>query len=618
MSLLAKNLAAIKNNYGIKEEEIEKRAQEVAQRYELITARTGEYGLINRSEDGDSTIHSKYDPLREAARIVDSIANVDKADIIVVYGFGLGYHVEILAQRLNKHQQVFIVEPTDGPGVLALKTRDLKKLLSNSQVHLLITDSPKIASSLFNAIIDIKRDSEFSFYFFAPQDRLYRELFKEIHQSLVDVVDFSRMQESTMKEIGFDVLESSLLNLKSYLNNPGIKETFEKFKNVPAFIIAAGPSLNKNVDLLKKVKDKGIIIAVGTAVRTLQLHGVEPDIVIAIDPQIPNYDIFKDLTFKDTMLALDLQTNYKILDKFNERKFMFTGINNPIKGWLNPFHEDNESVLISGGSVANTACCLAHRMGCDPIVFVGQDLCLAEDGHTHAFGTVYEKDKLETEKFMLVDGNNGGKVRTLTHWYCFLQWFENFIKSNSVRKYINATEGGARIKGTEILSLNQVISKYCNTKIEVQKELLTIWNKSQANDLVNTKAVEMLEEKIKELDNICNKIKKARVSLVNIERQAGKMNRHLQEKLIKQIGAINKFLDDSKEFFIVGQVDYRIVADTIRKTYAGDRNEDDDFFAAAKDTIAFYEAMLESTSKFRKVLEIAQQRLIGDEEYGAK
>lgn len=619
MSFLMKNLAALQTNVEEEQKKIEELVQKAAERYELLPSRTKEYGLIYRGEYGESTIHSKYDPLREATRIVDNLAEADaKADIIVVFGFGLGYHVELLVQRLTKHQQIFIVEPVDGPGILALEKRDLTSLLGHTQVHMLITDSAKEAGDVFENIVDIKRDSKIFFFFFSPQEKLYRELFKDIRQSLVDTVNKSKMLENTLKVIGSDTVESLVFNIGSYISNPGIKETFDKFKNVPAFIVAAGPSLNKNVELLKKAKGKGIIIAVGTAVATLQLHGIEPDIVIALDPGIPNYKIFEKLTFTNTMLMFDLQTNYKILDKFTGSKFMFAHPNNLIKEWLNPFYQDNDSYLFSGGSVANSACCLAHRMGCNPIVFVGQDLCLSEDGHTHAAGTVYEKDTHSNDDAILVDGNNGGKVRTLANWYCFLKWFEDFIACNESREYINATEGGALIKGTKVLPLSQVIKDHCNIEVQVQKELLTIIEGYHVDDSIKQKTLTVLDDKIKEYENIHKKLEKARVCLANINREAGKMNRHLQDKLLKQIASINKSLNESKEFLIIEQLDYTTVTDTLRKTYVGARNGEDTFNSAAQDTLGYYEGMIEATNKFRSILETAKRKLKGEGEYGTK
>lgn len=617
MSYLTKNLSVLDRELGLDHAAIEELICKAEQEYEMVPTKTGKFGLIYHGADGDIALHSKYDPMREAVRIVDNIKDLAEAHIIIVFGFGLGYHIEVLLQRLKKHQRIFVIEPSNGPGLFALGRMDLTSILSSRQVQLLIIDEPKDAGKTFGGVFDFQRDDQLAFVFHASEDKIFRNFFSEANQSIVDCVHAKSVEEKTLIKIGFDVVESSVLNIDAYINNPCVNQIFDTFKEVPAFIVSAGPSLNKNVHLLKNAKNKGIIIAVGTAVNTLQASGIEPDIVACIDPGIPNYKIFQKIKIKETVLVADLQSHYRIVDEFTGPKFMFSSPGSLIMPWLHSLRKEEEAYLPCGGSVANTACSLAYKMGCNPIVFVGQDLCLGDEGHTHAGGSVYEADTAKFEGTIPVEGNDGTTVRTFSNWYQFKKWFENWIEENDDREYINATEGGARIYGTKIQKLQEVIEKYCKSEVQPFKKLVSIAAEfRKPNNKQGTYA--MLTEKSKLVGEVEKKLKKARVVLVNTNQSAKKMNEKLRDKLFKQVSDINHYLTCSDEFFLIEQVDYTVVVETLRKTHEGGRDEEDTFARAAKDTIEYYTAMIDATKKFREVLEQAKKRMMGEEAHDAE
>lgn len=136
----------------------------------------------------------------------------------------------------------------------------------------------------------------------------------------------------------------------------------------------------------------------------------------------------------------------------------------------------NTAVLNTGKSVTNMAFKIAEYMGCDPIVLVGQDLAYASDGQSHVSGADHARDGLATSPLTMqktkVLGNNGEMLDSLDTWIGMLKRFEFDIdKAKGSYKVINATEGGARIKGTEVMTLQEVIDKYLQDDIDTRKIL---------------------------------------------------------------------------------------------------------------------------------------------------
>lgn len=579
-------------------------------RYVLLPTTTGVPTMVYHSVDGDILVHSKYDPQREAVRLVDA-ARIEEANIIIVYGFGLGYHVTEVARRLKPYQQLLVIEPDGEAGHLALTARNMAEILANEQIHLAVALDAEKITAWFLSHYDPQRDRQLTFLRLPALDRLHGEYFAQMDEAIRDAVNSRAMEEFTLQKIGPDVVKASLFNLRHFINNPGTAALHGQFTGLPAIIVAAGPSLNKNVHLLRQAKGRAVIIAVGTAVKTVQAVRVEPDIVISIDPGMPNYNIFHPLKLQDSVLVADLQSHPGILDEFDGCKYMFTNIGNYVYHWIKDFFTGNHSFLETGGSVANNAWSLAYRMGCDPIVCIGQDLCLGTGGRTHADGTVYEGVTANDRGALLVEANDGGKVKTLSNWYQFLRWFEAWIEHNPDRTYINATEGGARIRGMKVRPLAEVITTYCTGDIAVGaklRDIVAAWRPAVTADEVAA----VLQAKVRDMQRLRRDIKKARDILAGLESSAASLPNRVRQKRIKQLRRLNAALDRDPLFSLLQEMDYGTVRTTMHKTHAGLQSDDDSFDAAAGDTVAYYQAMADAAKEFLALLAEAQQRLTGE------
>ncbi len=250
------------------------------------------------------------------------------------------------------------------------------------------------------------------------------------------------------------------------------------FRGRPFVVVCPGPSLERNVHLLLQLKGRAVICAVSHAARVVVQAGVIPDFVVAVDPQ--DYAHFfddVDLT-ACTAVVFPVSAHPAVLARAQGAtllSFLGSGDDAWVAGVL-----DEEVVLPSGGSVANTAASLGLLLGCDPVVYVGQDLAYS-GGRMYAKATPGSPTYLEptadgqavvaqyaaradvgelvtATELLEVPGWDGNPVRTSVSFTQFRKFFETLGRARPDVTFLNCTEGGARIEGIAHLPLAEWMS----------------------------------------------------------------------------------------------------------------------------------------------------------------
>lgn len=273
-------------------------------------------------------------------------------------------------------------------------------------------------------------------------------------------------------------LRNRLCNLSAYVHSVGLKEFQNKFKeiyrNKPAVIVSSGPSLDKNIQYLKEYQDKALILSCDGSLATLERHGIKAHVVGSVERGYRTYEVF----YKDK--EIDQQIVFsgpavvrpEILDKFHRENILGVFKDKDIYGkWMNEITLDKKGVIWAGSSVAHYLTSLAEQLGCNPIILVGQDLAYSIDGVSHA-GEVVIKEKVDVNKATeWVKDYNGNDIPSTYVWKKFLIQFEDIVRLSD-KTIIDATEGGALIKGTQIRIFKEALDEYCTSKIPVFKKLL--------------------------------------------------------------------------------------------------------------------------------------------------
>lgn len=409
-------------------------------------------------------LHSLYDPLSEASRFVSSFNITQETKLVFVFGVGFAYHVREILSKLPQHAHLILIERDEHIFKKALENVDFS-FLNDNRVSLFCGDfnvdeiTLKVCPLFYPKIPDEK---DVLLVPHRASVQIHPQYYRWLHGKIKDFASQFAVAVTTHVFVSTGWSVNILKNIDELIKAPPVESLFGKNKGKPAIVVSAGPSLDKNIDVLKEVQDRALIIAVGTSLKPLLQRGIKPHLVVAIDADKKHYEHFKDVkAHEDTILIYDGMIFPRILDDFKGMKLSSDTSESPIKTWLYSYI-GAKGIIPSGFSVATTAFALAHSMESYPIILMGQDLSFKKDGHTHAQGTTWQERVVDVTSHSLVKVPGNVEEEVFTHHVFFstLRWFETYIEQNSVY-CVNATEGGAKIKGTKVMSLREALKTYC-------------------------------------------------------------------------------------------------------------------------------------------------------------
>ena len=434
----------------------------------VLYADSGEPRILYKMDTGEEIyIHSAEDPIKCADQAIDLLGKMEKeGGIAVLFGFGLGYFAEEVLKKFEKGHIMTIYEATPALFKTALKTRDLKDLLESEKVKIVLGEDADNFSFIHS------RDHLLVFAKFwivkhHPSVKLNEEAYERFQKRLEEEKRLALSGTGTALGMGKEFINAFMANIPQIIRKPGVSKLKDIFKDRPAIVVSAGPSLEKNFHVLKKAKGKAIIIAADVVLPTLLPAGIVPDTLVAIDPMAENIAVFRDNPLlKDVPFICLAQYTPEIANIYPGPIFVNTALGNPIFQWLGGFWEDKGYIHCFGGSVAHLGFAAAEYMGSDVIALIGQDLSYEEKFHAgdatkllHAFHNQEVPDYRKGAQ--VAEDIFGEKRYTLNSLLGFKTTFEKKVKAFS-GTVINATEGGLPIEGAKIMRLSDFIEEYCD------------------------------------------------------------------------------------------------------------------------------------------------------------
>ncbi|HJL16804.1 MAG TPA: DUF115 domain-containing protein [Sandaracinaceae bacterium LLY-WYZ-13_1] len=420
---------------------------------------------------GAEPLEDPVDPVEGAERFVrpDVVA---RARHVVLFGAGLGYRVARL-RALGCTPVVF--EPC--PAVLDLARRHGPGLPEDVPVF---TD-PR---ALHGHLMAVSRPDEHTVLLCAPPlKRAFPAEAEAVARVIEEVQGLVLLRRNSVAERSAMMTERALSNLPRAARVPGLGALSRPLDGIPAFLVAAGPSLDANRHLLEAASRRGAVFAVNTSAPVLAAIDAPIDVLVAIEA----LDVSEPMQIAAGVtraLALDLTAHPANFAVPVDRKLAFLA---DAPQYRRLGERLGLGPLGYGGSVATAAFALAARLGADPIVLLGQDLAYT-GGRGYASDTLYEGTAVHREGRLLrieraatfeaiqrsgglggrakhrpcvdVPAWGGGTVWSTHELTLFRRWFEMAAHQlKGRRRLVNATEGGASIEGYEERRLEALLDE---------------------------------------------------------------------------------------------------------------------------------------------------------------
>lgn len=436
-------------------------------------ARGGGWTARITVEDGASLyVHSRYQPREDAARMVASHPEAEHPTFLVL-GAGLGYGLEELERRY--HEAILLVaEPDLGLLKAALCVAELHRAIEGNRLAFITcTDRAALHEILFRYNGHLLLGFQQIVHPYAL--RVAPEFHRTIRAALPDFLSFGKMQMMTLLRNARITDRNIAMNLPHYLRNPGVESLAGRAAGYPAILVAAGPSLARQLDLLCTLRDRAVIIAVQTVYKLLLERGCIPHFVTSLDYHEISAQFFRDAgECGDCILVAEPKATWHVADLFPGRiRLLHSAFIDDLLRESAP----RRAALRAGSTVAHLSLYLAEHLGCDPIILVGQDLCFS-DGLYYPPGMPIEQTwQPELDRFCTIEMKqweritrhrnilrrirdvNDRETYTDEQLFTYAEQFQaDFATSRS--RILHTGEAGMRLSHTQVTTLRQAVDAY--------------------------------------------------------------------------------------------------------------------------------------------------------------
>lgn len=505
----------------------------ISKPFEFAESMTGDVILVY---DG-IPLHDTRDPQQEALDICASASGNVYYNIDVIFGLGLGY----LFKRflMDRQTKILIYEPNLDILRITLEVADFSEDLSRDNV-VLINDTKNLDIA-FNRLYF--KDTEVFMYFLNSYRTMYLEEMQAFTELLTEKAGIYGSHYRNLCSKARLWTNAGIKNIPDLLANNDLEELRGAFKGKPAVIISAGPSLDKNIHLLKDRQDEFVIFCVGTALKTAVKHGIKPDFLV-IAESFDSTAQLEGVETSDMYMILVPTAHNKFFHIQAKKKFIYYPVNDLFTQWYKKFIDHPLTDYLNKGTVSVNALISAYIMGCSSITLIGQDLTYIE-GRCYSKDSAYSELKLrknpETGRMEIypenmeaylstvskdlprevaidrvntrlnkinsslyyVKGQSGEMLPTEPGYAMFIRFFEEVaqILQGKVR-LINASVGGAYLDGYEHIPFENVIKQYARQSIntcEIENKSL---KSAQSKMLTLKRIYNELEENLKAINTV--------------------------------------------------------------------------------------------------------------------
>lgn len=550
-------------------------------------------------------LNSSYYPMEEARKWALQYKSRNLRSIITMYGFGNGTFARALLENAGDSYILLIYEPSADIFYHTLANYDVSDILSNGRVSLSVEgiNDFEFQNSL-KGLVNISNIGDLVMCMHPHYKEMFPESCITYWEKIKESYYSAKMNINTEIHFGRRYIENTLKNMQFLRDSITLDEIRDSLpKDVPAIVVAAGPSVVKNIDLLKKAKGKSVIFAVDRILDFLLDSGLEPDFVVTLDALKP-VKYFSQRDNVTVPLIYFQESNYEITEKHKGKKIICNcakflksiytklGIKPPYIG--------------SSASVATVAFTICLELGYQDIILVGQDL--AYDGDQSHAGK--EEDSFVVNRDIMIEDIHGNMIRSRRDWKEFVKWYEDTLTVFPQINVIDAKEKGARIKGTTVMPLEEAICRYCTTDIDCDtlfdqsKKTFTHENLKDIKKYLeeNYSYLKMIRRKSKEAVKICDGLLKNSRAGIQTE----------PDTQIKKLSNISSYISKKPVYFLMDRYVIAISAQSIMEMNHFTENHMENCINTYEKSKNIFEAFIEAVDyiepKLKEAIELVMPK----------
>jgi len=408
---------------------------------QVLTSRDGN---INLKVD-NILLHSNYYPERDGEKFVEGNLHLIKdKDIVVIYGLALGYHIKAILKNANKNSKIYIFDLDSGVLQIGKKLKVYDEILLDKRVEIFaeFNEEFNIAfSNLLNKVEDI--------IIYKPSLKTMPRKFDSVQ---IILNNYLNGKKGISKFRDIMMLNKEINEKKDYkVIDELINNNNFDVKNKPIVCVSSGPSLDESINELKEIRDKVVVLSVGSALRSLAKNNILPDIIIITDCQEIVKKQLEGLETLDVPLCFLNTASHWAVESYNGPKYIF-------------FNEENmfsNIIITTGKTVAVSNIDIAIKLKAKIIGLLGQDLAYVNNkGHSDSYIEIYGRSNyvsLNSKIYREALNVKKEKVYTTTGFINFKHNIENLISENSNIKFLNCSNG-LSIEGTTYTNIKNVIN----------------------------------------------------------------------------------------------------------------------------------------------------------------
>ena len=519
---------------------------------------------------GKEPLHDPVDPVLEAEKWVQSL-EVGKCRLLFIYGIGMGYTYSALRPWLKKNCNRMVVFLEDDLSVVKefMATETATKLLKDSQARLQYISSFSESSHFFKLLYWLFPLEPIAMESLPSYLKFKHKKFEELKHSISFTNSYHNSALDEYLKFGGPFFFNFYQNLLQLPKACEGTKFFKKFKNVPAVICGAGPSLEKQFDTIRGLKNKALIFGCGSAMNALNAAGIMPDFGAAIDPNPTQATRLRENTAEGVPYFYRNRVHPKALENIKGPRLYLTGCGGyDVGNWFDEKLKIKAIDLEEGYNVVNLSLEIAKQLGCNPIILVGCDLAFtglksyAKGIESDSHVTIAEITGVEDydDRAIVKPDIYGHATYTLWKWVAEASWMGDFAKENKKIKVINATEGGIGFPGVQNLSLQACVDKYLDTRYDLEDRIKLLIEQTSLSKIPQKKIIKLMEE----LSESFSRCEEHLTTLIN---ESVEMSRRVSEaKEVPEITHSGAFA--LAEFELVEEIAYTYLLSNFNSIFA--------------------------------------------------